>query len=234
MLLAVGAALGDHRLDLGVLAGMQRLEREVLELPLDLVDAEPVRERRVDLERLARLLDLLLAPEVLERAHVVQPVGELDQDDPYVVGHRDDHLAVVLGLGVLAALELDPRQLRHALDELRDLVPELCSDRLGADVRVLDDVVQQRRGDRLVVESQLGADLRGAERMVDERLARAPLLALVRAEREVECAREQLAVGIRVVGRNLRDQLFEEVFVSFRSFDQSHAQIVDRTSSVTV
>ena len=60
VLLAVGAALGDHRLDLGVLARVQRLEREVLELPLDRVDAEPVRERRVDLERLLRLLHLLL------------------------------------------------------------------------------------------------------------------------------------------------------------------------------
>ena len=125
VLLAVGAALGDHRLDLVVLARVQRLEREVLELPLERVDAEPVRERRVDLERLARLLHLLLAAEVLDRAHVVEPVGELDQDDPDVLGHRDDHLPVVLGLGVLAALELDPRQLRDALDEVRDLVAEL-------------------------------------------------------------------------------------------------------------
>jgi hypothetical protein len=58
--LAVGAALGDHRLDLGVLPRVQRLEREVLELPLHLVNAEPVRERCIDLERLLRLLHLLL------------------------------------------------------------------------------------------------------------------------------------------------------------------------------
>ena len=49
---------------------MQRLEREVLELPLERVDAEPVRKRRVDLERLPRLLDLLLLAEVLDRADV--------------------------------------------------------------------------------------------------------------------------------------------------------------------
>ncbi len=232
VLLAVGAALGDHRLDLGVLAGMERLEGEVLELPLDLVDAEPVRERRVDLEGLARLLDLLLAPEVLERAHVVQAVGELDQDDPDVVGHRDDHLPVVLGLRVLAALELDPRQLRDALDEVRDLVAELRSDGIGADVGVLDDVVEERGRDRLVVEAQLGADLRGPERVVDEGLAGAPLLALVRTAGEVERAGEQLSVDIRVVGRDLRDQLLEEVFVSFRSVDQGHVQIVVRRPSV--
>ena len=59
-LLAVGPALVDHRLDLGVLARVERREGEVLELPLERVDAQAVRERRVDLERLLRLLDLLL------------------------------------------------------------------------------------------------------------------------------------------------------------------------------
>ena len=63
---------------------------------------EPVRERRVDLERLLRLLHLLLLAEVLDRAHVVEAVGELDEDDSHVLRHRDDHLPVVLRLGLLA------------------------------------------------------------------------------------------------------------------------------------
>ena len=60
MALAVGAPLGDLRLDLRVLARVQRLEAEILELALEGVDPEPVRERRGDLERLVRLLDVLL------------------------------------------------------------------------------------------------------------------------------------------------------------------------------
>ena len=234
VLLAIGAALGDHRLDLRVLPGMQRLEGEILELPLQLVDAEPVRERRVDLERLARLLHLLLAPEVLERAHVVEPVCELDQDDPYVMGHRHDHLPVVLGLRMLPALELDPRQLRDALDERRDLVAELGAHLVDADLGVLDDVVEERGRDRLVVEPQLRADLGRAERVVDEGLARAALLARMRARREIEGPRDQVAVDVVVVGRDLGDQLLEEVFVSFASVDQGHVKIVVRTPSVTV
>ena len=123
--LAVGALVGDHRLDLRVLPRVERLEREVLELPLERVDPEPVRERRVHLERLARLLRLLLLPEVLDRPHVVEAVGELDEDDADVLRHRDDHLPVVLGLGLLTALEGDPGQLGDALDELGDLRAEL-------------------------------------------------------------------------------------------------------------
>ena len=160
VLLAVGAALRDHLLDLLVLARMQRLEREVLELPLQGVDAEAMRERRVHLECLPRLLKLLLLTEVLDRAQVVQAVGELDQDDPQVFRHRDDQLAVVLRLRVLAALELDAGQLGHALDELCDLVPELGLHLVELDARVLDDVVEQRRGERRLVELEPGEDLR--------------------------------------------------------------------------
>jgi len=107
---------------------------------------------------------------------------------------------------VLAALELDPRQLRDALDEVGDLVPELRANLLGADLRVLDNVVQQRRRDRLLVEPELRADLGRSERVVDERLARSPLLARVRVRGEPERAREQIAVDIVVVGRVLRSE----------------------------
>ena len=171
VLLPVGAALGDHRLDLGVLARVQRLEREVLELPLERVDTEPVRERRVDLERLPRLLHLLLLAEVLDRAQVVEAVGELDQDDAHVLGHRHDHLPVVLGLRLLAGLELDARQLRDAVDELGDLVAELLAQRLELDAGVLDDVVEERGGDGLLVEAQAGEDRGDADGMRDEGLA---------------------------------------------------------------
>ena len=183
LLLAVRAPVGDHRLDLRVLARVEDLEREVLELPLERVDPEPVRERRVDLERLLRLLHLLLLAEVLDRPHVVEPVGELDQDDPHVLGHRDDHLPVVLRLRLLAALELDPRQLRDALDELGDLGAELGAELVELRLGVLDDVVEERGRDRLLVEVQLGADPRDAPRVVDELLAGAAHLPAVAAPR---------------------------------------------------
>ena len=138
---------------------MQDPERQVLELPLDLVDAEPMRQRRVHLDRLLGLLHLLLLAEILDRAHVVEPVCELDQDHADVLRHRDDHLAVVLGLGLLATLEADPGQLRDALDELRDVGAELREHLVELGLGVLDDVVEQGRRDRLLVEVQLGADL---------------------------------------------------------------------------
>jgi hypothetical protein len=144
----------------------------------------------------------------------VEAVGELDQDHADVLRHRHDQLAVVLRLGVLAALELDPRQLGDAVDQLCNLVAELVRDRLQVLVGVLDHVVQQGGGDCLLVELELGEDLRHTERVVDELLAGAPLLPLVRARRERERPREQVAVELRLVLLDRLDQLFDELLMS--------------------
>ena len=118
-----------------------------------------------------------------ERAHVVQAVGELDQQDADVAGHRDDHLADVLGLLLLAAVELDRVELGEAVDDARDLGAELVLELLERDLRVLDRVVQQRGHERRRVQVQVREHVRHGERVLDEVLARDALLALVRALR---------------------------------------------------
>ena len=115
--------LGDQPDDLVVDLGVQGREREVLELPLDGVHAEPVGQRGVDVEGLAGGPLLRLALDVAQRAHVVEPVGELDDQHPDVARHRDDHLADGLGLRGVAVLDLV--ELGDAVDELRDLVAEV-------------------------------------------------------------------------------------------------------------
>jgi hypothetical protein len=155
-------------------------------------------------------------------AHVVEPVGELDQDDADVLRHRDDHLPVVLRVRLLSRLEGRPGQLRDALDELGDLVAELGAQLLEVGLGVLEDVVHERRGERLLVEVELGADLRDRPRMVDERLAGAARLALVRGRGEVERPREELLVDAGVVRLDGRNQLIDEVLVMTFGVDDSH------------
>ena len=145
------AALAPGVEELGQLAealGLERLEGEVLELPLHLPDAEPLGERGVDLHRLAGDALLLLGRQAVQRAHVVEPVGELDQDDPDVLGHRQEHLADVLGLLLLVAVGAELGQLGDAVDELGDLGAEPLLDVGQAVLGVLGDVVEERRLDR--------------------------------------------------------------------------------------
>ena len=181
-----------------------------------------MRERRVHLERLLRGLHLLLLREVLDRAHVVQPVRELDRDHARVVGHRDDHLPVVLRLRLLAALELDPRQLRDALDQLCNLVAELVLDLVELDARVLDRVVQQRCRDRLLVEAELGTVLGDVPRMRMNSSPEPPHLSLVRVRGDQERPDQELPVGRRVVRRHRIQQLVDQVLVLLTDLDYCH------------
>ena len=200
-------ALGrDKRLERLVRGRIQVAKRQVLELRLEPVDSEAMRDRRVNLHRLARDFLLPLGGEMIERAHVVQPVGELDQHDPDVVRHRDDHLAEILGLLFLAALERDLRDLGHAVNQLRDLGTECHLHLRQRRLRILDDVMQQARDDRRHVELELRDDHRDVERMGDVGLARFALLMEMHPRRVIVRAPDKANVGLRVIGLHPPDQ----------------------------
>ena len=156
-----------------------------------------------------------------DRAHVVQAVGELDQDDPDVRGHRDHHLAVVLGLRLVARLERQPGQLGDAVDEAGDLLAERRLHLLERGGGVLDGVVQQRGAQRLGVEPHAGADLRDADRMDDEVLARlAPLVGVVHAgvdERLLDAVAVDRDRGLVGVLLDDREQVAEQPPLGRRS-----------------
>jgi hypothetical protein len=139
-LVAQKVAPGDNA---GTRVGVELGKRQILELVLHLMHAEPLGEWRVDVHRFARdppaLLVVLDEPQGL---HVVQPVGQFDEQDPNVFGHGEDELAEILGLLRLVRLQLDPRQLGHAVDEPPDFRPEPALDIVEGRDRILDRVVQ--------------------------------------------------------------------------------------------
>ena len=99
-----------------------------------------------------------------DRAHVVQSVGELDDEDAQVGGHRHQHLAHRGGLLRLARVELDAVELGDAVDDRRDLAAEVAVDVGDGDLGVLDGVVEQGGDDRHLVEADLGHDAGHGER----------------------------------------------------------------------
>ncbi len=185
------------------------MNAQVLELALERLDAEAVRERRVDLHRLARDALLRLGLHVLERPHVVEAVAELDEQDADVPRHRDDHLAEVLRLTIFLRREVDLRELGDAVDELGDLDAELLLDLVGGRERVLDHVVQEAGADAGGVEPQVGEDAGDTDRVHDIGLARLPRLPGVHPEAVVVSALNQLGVDRRLVRLDALDELFD-------------------------
>jgi hypothetical protein len=119
----------------------------------------------------------------------VRAVGELHEDHAQIAHHRQHHLAERLRLRLGARLELDLVELGDAVDDLGDRCAELLRELFLGDRRVFDDVVQDRRDDRVGIEMQVREDLRGRERMRDVRLAGEALLAFVRLGAEFAAER---------------------------------------------
>ena len=72
----------------------------------------------------------------------MDPIGELDQDHPDVVHHRQEHLPEVLRLAFLARREADGADLGDPLDDVRDFGSEELAYPLNGGERVLDHIME--------------------------------------------------------------------------------------------
>ena len=191
------------------------LEREILQLEVERVEAEAVGDRRVDVERLVRDPPPVRRRHRIERAHVVQPVGELDQDDADVLRHREQHLAEALGLRVLARVELDLVELGDAVDHVGDELAERGLDLRLRDGGVFHHVVQQRGGETLRVEPPLRQDAGDRQRVRDVRLARLAELAAMGGVGELERALDERDIRRRQVIAEMSGELRDFRHASF-------------------
>ena len=196
-------ALADHLVGLGI----ELAERQILEFLAHLVHAHAAGERRIDVDRLLGDAPALLGRHMRQRAHVVQPVGELDQQHAHVVGDRQQELAQVLRLLRLLGDEVELLELGQALDQRADVVAEHLVDLGAGRGGILDGVVQQGGRDGGVVELEVGQDRRHFERMREIGVAGGALLLAVRLHGVDIGAVEQRLAGVRIVALDALDQV---------------------------
>ena len=106
-----------------------------------------MRDRCIDLQRLFGDLLLAFRGKSFQGAHVVQPVGEFDDDHADVVHHRQHHLADVLRLALFLGSEIDLADLGDAFHDVRHLRAELALNVLDGDDGVFHRIMQQPGGD---------------------------------------------------------------------------------------
>ena len=188
--LLLGLPPGQQVLDMAVLQRLEVVEGQVLELRLDLPYAQTVGQRGIDLQGLPGHGASSGQRQGLQRAHVVQAVGQLDEDHPQVLRHGHQHLPQALRLQVVAGGLLGhlPRyvaQLGHPVHQLGHVRAELLLYLLHRHTAVLRHIVKERRRDGGGVELQIRQNGRRFQWMLQIRLARAPELALMSLEREL-------------------------------------------------
>ena len=89
----------------------------------------------------------------MERAHVVQPVGELHQQHADVVAEREQELAEVFRSPLVLRLRLDLAELGDAVHQPRDVLAEKLLDLLG--VASVSSIVSWRMAVAIVWSSSL-------------------------------------------------------------------------------
>ena len=182
----------EQALDLRIGIRVKVIEREILKLLLHGCNAEPVCDRRIDVHGLKRRVMLLVDRAVLQGAHIVQAVGQLDDHDADVLRHCKQNLHDVFSLLLLLGKGRHLGQLCDAVHEHGNVMAEALLHILSGRGGVLDNIVQQRRAERIRIHSELQQDIRNGYRMNDIRLAGRADLSLM-ALRGVFICRNQLA-----------------------------------------
>ena len=162
--------LGEHRVAVGV-AGAES-DRSSSSL-VEVVQPEAVgdRARRFPGFR-ARCGGCFVGCIDVQRAHVVQAVGQLDQDHAHIARHGQQHLAEVFGLGVALAWNSILSSLDTPSTSSATCLPKSFGDLRRGDGGVFHHVVQQRGDQGLGVELPAGQDVGDRQRMGDVGLRR--------------------------------------------------------------
>ena len=123
---------GDGALELTVFLRPDVHKAQVFQLALDGPHAEPVGQGRVNLQGLLGLADALFLAAIFQGAHIVEPVRQLDDHHPHVLGDGQEHLAQVLRLGFLPGHQLPVTGLGQLGDPVHHLgdVSRLIADAL--------------------------------------------------------------------------------------------------------
>ena len=181
-------------------------ESEALEFLAHRLHAHAAGERRINVQRLGRDTIGPILRQELERAHVVQTVGQLDEQDADVLRDRQEKLAEILGLRRLARHDVEFLDLRETLDQPTDFRTKKLVDFLAGAVRILDRVVQDGGDDGGVVELEIGEDGGDFERMGEIGIARCTGLLPVRTHRIDIGAVQKILVGVRIIAPHPFDE----------------------------
>ena len=126
---------------------LQILQAQILQLVFHPSNAQATCQRRINFKRLLGYLFLLDLVKMLQRPHVMQAVGQLDENDPDVVRHREHHLSEVFGLFFLIVPEVDLADLRHTVHQMHNVLAKLMLQFIGRGERIFERVMQQPGGD---------------------------------------------------------------------------------------
>ena len=158
---------------------IQRREPQVLQLQTHGVETQAIGDGHIDVQGLAGNAAALVGTHETQRAHIVKPVGQLDEDHPDIPHHGQQHFAQILGLRLSPAFELDLGELGDAIHQLGDFLTENLRQLVFGHAGILDHIVENGGGNRFVIETHFRHDTGHRQWMGDIGIAGLAALLLV-------------------------------------------------------
>ncbi len=158
---------------------IERFEAQILKLHAHFIHAEAHGNGCVYIESLAGNALYFFAVQHAQCAHVVQAIGELDQNDTDILCHSQGHFLKVFRLSQLYRVKLDMSEFADAIHKFCDFLAKLRPDIIFADAGVLYDIVQKRRHEALRVHVHTGKNAGNSKRMCNVGLSASSGLAVV-------------------------------------------------------
>ena len=150
-LLTIAADALDRGLDSTRAHRVERFEAQLLELDTHAIHAQPICYGGIDIQGFPRNTTALIGRQHIQRAHIVEAVSNLDQDNPQVLGHGHGHLLKVFCLRLGATAEGNLVEFADAVYQISHGIAKLRLDRGLGDARVFDYVMEHGGHQTLMV-----------------------------------------------------------------------------------
>ena len=93
-------------------------EGHVFQFPFDTTNTQTVGQRSIDFHSFARNALLLILTKMLKGTHIVQTIGQFNQDDTDILRHGHKHLTVVFSQLLLVGLVLNLTKLSNTVHDI--------------------------------------------------------------------------------------------------------------------
>ena len=194
---ALGVFVTAHLLvDDGIVTRLTEPERQVFQLRLDVIESKSVSQGSIEIVRFAGYLQLLVGTLCLQGAHVMEPVGELDEQSPHICMYTLQNLTEIIDLLALVILLLGT--FRNHVHKGAHIIAETAADITHGVRSILHHIMQQSRRHHVRVEFQVDAyNRRHRQRMQDIWFARLAALQAVRLTGKLKGSAYQLKIFCR-------------------------------------
>ena len=151
---------------------LQIFQCQVIQLNLYFGNTKTLGNGRINVHSLPRLFLLLLRTHIFQRSHVVQTVGQLDQNNTDILRHGQEHLTEILCLLIhLVCGIAQLTQLGNAIYQKRHLIAELPCHILGGHGGILHHIMKKARCNTFLIKLQICQNNTNAKRMNDIRFS---------------------------------------------------------------